>query len=108
MNGDFEFDRTEEDFISLFIKTKKSFENKNTLDAFKLFCEREAKNDYTFGLRLLLNNLDYVHSMNALWSRYEEVDDRVSSLERVPFGGLVSSSGMNFKEDNKMTLEGDE
>lgn len=67
--------------ISLFIRAKDTIDNAGVHAAFRAFCESEAKNDYTHGMRLLLQNLDYVHSMNALWSRFDEIEERLIALE---------------------------
>lgn len=67
--------------ISLFIRAKDTIDNAGVHAAFRAYCESEAKNDYTHGMRLLLQNLDYVHSMNALWSRFDEIDERLVALE---------------------------
>ena len=67
--------------ISLFIRAKDTIDNEGVHNAFRAYCESEAKNDYTHGMRLLLQNLDYVHSMNALWSRFDEISERLVTLE---------------------------
>ncbi len=82
-DNSYDFGDSDSNFISLFIKASSSLENKNTFNSFKFFCESNTKNDYTLGLRLLLQNLDYVNGMNALWSRFEELDSKVSFLESV-------------------------
>ena len=81
MNDDINLRPLGDGTISLFLKAKDTLENENTYRAFKLFCEKEAKNDYTFGLKLLLENLDYVHSLNALWSRLDEVESKLVIMD---------------------------
>lgn len=73
---------SDDGFIRLVIKALDTKDNEYIHKAFKSYCEREAKNDYTFGLQLLLQNLDYVHSINSLWDTIEELTSRVCLLEQ--------------------------
>lgn len=73
---------SDDGFIRLIIKAHDTKDNEYVHKAFKSFCEAEAKNDYTHGLQLLMQNLDYVHSINALWDRLEELTSRIGLLEQ--------------------------
>lgn len=69
-------------FIRLVIKAHDTKENEYVHKAFKGYCEGEAHNNYTLGLQLLMQNLDYVHSINALWDRLDEINSRMDLFEQ--------------------------
>lgn len=56
------------------IKTKNTPENLAIHDAFKKFCEQECNNDYTLGLKFLLDAIasDY---------KYESLSERINYLK---------------------------
>lgn len=83
-------------FIRFTIKAPDTKDNEFIHGSFKQFCRDNAKDDYTFGLRLLLENLDYVHSINSLWDKLEDLSVRVSALEKPPEPSKEVDSSKGF------------
>ena len=67
-------------FIGVIIKAKDTEEHQMVHDAFREFCKIETKNDYTQGLKILLQNIETDYKYELL---YEEISRLKADFEAI-------------------------
>lgn len=72
----------DEKFIRFSIKANDTEENQKIHDAFREFCRVECDDNYTFGLRRLLENYQDDAKFEALWDKYMYLEAELSELKR--------------------------
>ena len=74
----------EPEYAFLFIKSEPTPENKHIYDTFRNFCKLETKNDYTLGLKRLLEHkqLDWKEAM--MYDLIRNLEERLARLEAQP------------------------
>lgn len=79
---------TDDGYIRFSIKAKDTVQNEAIHSAYREFCRVHAKNDYTWGLDLLLRSFDFVSNINGIWKAVEDLEERMIAVEdnfnRVP------------------------
>ena len=68
-------------FIRFSIKATDTKENEIVHKAFKEFCKFESDDNYTLGLKRLLEIADGDAKFEAVWEHMKTLEDRVLSLE---------------------------
>lgn len=68
-------------FIRFTIRAQDNESNRKVHEAFKTFCELECDNNYTFGIRKLLEEYEADAKFEALWEQMSMLQARVDELE---------------------------
>ena len=68
-------------FVRFTVRATDNESNRHIHDAFKKFCELECDNNYTFGLRKLLEEYEEDAKIEMLWEQISLLQARVSELE---------------------------
>jgi hypothetical protein len=69
-------------FVRFSIRAEDTEENKAVHAAFKDFCRAECDNNYTIGLRTLLNYYAGDYKFEAIWDKIALVEARVIDIEK--------------------------
>lgn len=72
---------SDEGFIKFTIRTEDNVNNANIHKAFKEFCYYETKNDYTVGLKRLMESYGISKQLGLLWSAVESLENKFSEIE---------------------------
>jgi len=72
---------SDEGYIGLTIRAWDTEYNESIHKAFKDFCKEEYRNDYTLGLKALLDAYDTCRQVGSLWKVINDLDERLSLLE---------------------------
>lgn len=68
-------------FIRFTIRAQDNEANRKVHEAFKAFCEAECDNNYTFGIRRLLEEYESDAKFEALWEHMSQLQVRIDELE---------------------------
>ena len=74
-------DLTDNGFIRFSIKAKDTVENEEVHSQFRTFCKVECDDDYTLGLRTLMNYYSDRGMFEAMWDNLKELEARIVELE---------------------------
>ena len=68
-------------YISLYIKTKNTEQNAAVHNAFRQICKEECDDDYTQGLKMLINAWQSDFKYESLWEHIVELQKQVKELK---------------------------
>lgn len=68
-------------FVRFTIRAQDNESNRATHEAFKRFCELECDNNYTFGIRRLLEEYESDAKIEMLWEQISALQQRVNEIE---------------------------
>lgn len=71
-------------FTRFSIKATDSIENQAIHNGFKEFSKIECNNDFTLGLKRLLEHYEHQNHIEALWSKMAELDARFEEILQKP------------------------
>ena len=69
-------------YIRFSIKARDTPENEEVHSQFKLFCEKEADNNYTLGLKMLLSTIDGDFKYQLLYDIIQDLELRIAQMEQ--------------------------
>jgi len=72
---------SDDGFIGLSIRAKDTEYNEAVHSAFRTFCKEEYRNDYTLGLKSLIEFYNVSHQFGGLWKFINSLDERLAVIE---------------------------
>ena len=91
---------SDDGYIWFTIRAEDSEYNESIHSAFKGFCKEETRNDYTLGLKQLLEGYNVSRQVGALWGAFNNLEKEVVELRES--GSLNDGSIDKDSEDEEM------
>jgi hypothetical protein len=73
-----------EGYIGFTVKAKDNEQNNTIHEAFRTFCKLEADNNYTQGLKMLLDYYSSDMKYEAIWAELQRVKEEMEIMKSVP------------------------
>ena len=72
---------SDDGYIGLTIRAWDTEYNESIHKAFRDFCKEEYRNDYTLGLKSLIESYNMSHQFGGLWKAINDIDSRLAIIE---------------------------